>query len=186
VHCTGGAGQIAGPCGLAGRLGLSVVAVDVALRDLDDLPGNAQRVVAAVDAARAEGALGEDVPVYVEVPDTAGQTGWLRAADELAAAELRLGLPAAPAPAYARWIDAALDRETPFRVAADLPGAAFVQLLRATRLAFDGGSVDEAAAVLDGLEDGPSEALEGARRWFVSYAATSAGEPLDTLRALGL
>jgi hypothetical protein len=189
VSISGGAGQVGGPCALAGRLGLDLVAVDVALRDLDNLPGNAQRVVAAVDAARSEGALGEDVPVYVEVPDTAGQAGWLYAVDELAAAELRLGFPGAPSATLARWIDAALDRETAYRFAHDLPGAAFVQALVATRVAFDGGSVDEVAQVLDGLDQPEmtgSTGLSGARRWFTSYAATSAAEPLETLRELGL
>ena len=66
---TGGAGQIAGPA-RAGRDGsdLELAGLEIALRDLDDLAGNARRVVAAVDAARADGVLDEDVPVYVELP----------------------------------------------------------------------------------------------------------------------
>ena len=68
VVVTGGAGQVAGPAGLCRKLGLQLAGLEIALRDLDDLPGNARRVVAAVDAARDEGSLHEDVPVYVELP----------------------------------------------------------------------------------------------------------------------
>ena len=60
------------------------------LRDLDDLAGNARRVVAAVDAARAEGVLDEDTPVHVELPRAEVSASWLAAADEVAGAELRL------------------------------------------------------------------------------------------------
>ncbi len=131
VVVTGGAGQVAGPAGLCRKLGLELAGLEIALRDLDDLPGNARRVVAAVDAARADEALGEDVPVYVELPQTEPSAGWLAAADELAAAELRLkfrtgGVEAhlfPTAPTVAAWIDAALDRETPFKCTAGLHDA---------------------------------------------------------------
>ena len=104
VVVTGGAGQVEGPAALCARTGLSLTALEIALRDLDDLPGNARRVTAAVDAARASGALGEDVAVYVELPAAGSEHGWLAAADEVAAAELRIklrtgGLDAAPSPA---------------------------------------------------------------------------------------
>jgi hypothetical protein len=188
ITTTGGAGQLAGPVRRAARLGLDLRAVDLTLRDLDDLAGNARRVVAAVDAARSEGVLAEEVEVYVELPDSAHEAGWLAAADELAAVELRLAFPVAPSATTARWIDAALDRETPFRFAGDLPGAAFVHTLAATRAAYDGASVDAVVEVLEGLEPQLPEEdqLAGARRWFTSYAATSAAEPLETLRGLGL
>ena len=75
--------------------GCDVAGLEIALRDLDDLAGNARRVVAAVDHARGEGVLADDVPVFVELP--AGRAldpsyGWEAAADEVAAAELRLKL----------------------------------------------------------------------------------------------
>ena len=44
--------------------------VEIALRDLDDPAGNARRVVAAVDAARAEGVLDDATTVHVELPAT--------------------------------------------------------------------------------------------------------------------
>ena len=91
VVVTGGAGQIAGPAtGAATRSNLTLAGMEIALRDLDDLAGNARRVVAAVDAARAEGDLDDDVPVYVELPPGEPTHQWLAAADEVAAAELRL------------------------------------------------------------------------------------------------
>ena len=69
VVVTGGAGQVDGPPALARRASACALAgLEVALRDLDDLTGNARRVVAAVDAARAAGTLDDEVPVYVELP----------------------------------------------------------------------------------------------------------------------
>ncbi|GEP38656.1 hypothetical protein NPS01_23190 [Nocardioides psychrotolerans] len=185
---TGGAGQVAGPAGLASRLGLTVVGLEVALRDPDDLAGNARRVVAAVDVARAEGVLGEDVPVHVELPADEPTHGWLAAADEVAAAELRLTLrPDGASPALlAAWTDAALDRETPFRCSGGGPGP--LPLLVATRLAFDGASRDEVVATL-GSRDGAALAaanLTGVRRWVTSIGAQDVVATLAELRTLGL
>ena len=204
VVVTGGAGQIAGPAGLCAKLGLTLAGLEIALRDLDDLAGNARRVVTAVDAARIEGVLGEDVPVYVELPHVGNTASWFAAADEVAAAELRLkfrtgGLEAAAFPAahaLARWIDAALDRETPFKCTAGLHNAVrhtgddgfehhgFVNVLVATRRAFDGAPIDEVVDVLDqrdgGMLAGQARDLDlaGARRWFTSFGSCSVAEPL--------
>lgn len=159
VVVTGGAGQLAGPAAYATRAGITLTGLTVTLRDLDDLAGNARRVVTAVDAARDGGALDEDTPVYVALPAQDPSYGWLAAADEVAAAELRLGLPFAgvPAPTAAAWIEAALDRETPFRATSAETGAVR-SLLAATLLAFDGSEPD------------PDELARG-RRWLVSVAA---------------
>jgi hypothetical protein len=212
VVCTGGAGQIAGPAGLTAKLGLTLGGVEVALRDLDDLAGNARRVGAAVDAARSEGVLEEDVPVYVELPHAGSTASWLAAADEVAAAEHRLkfrtgGLEASAFPAahaLARWIDAALDRETPFKCTAGLHNAVrhtgedgfehhgFVNVLVATPLLFDGGTVDDAVVVLEQrdptalVEAAKDLGLAGARRWFTSFGSCSVAEPWADLRELGL
>ena len=51
IVVTGGAGAIEGALRLAARGGHEVAGVEIALRDLDDLAGNARRVAAA-DAAR--------------------------------------------------------------------------------------------------------------------------------------
>jgi hypothetical protein len=213
VVVTGGAGQVAGPLGLAHKLGLSVVGVEIALRDLDDPAGNARRVVAAVDAARAEGVLDEETPVHVELPQTDPSASWLAAADEVAAAELRLkfrtgGTDAAAFPTAATvtgWIDAALDRETPFKCTAGLHQAlrhrdpetgfehhGFVNLMIATDLLFAGGSVDDATALVD-LASAPdviSRAIDtdlsATRRWFTSFGSCSVTEPLESLITTGL
>ena len=111
------------------------------------------------------------------------------------------------APTLASWIDAALDRETPFKCTAGLHNAlrhtggegfehhGFVNVLLATRLAFDGAGTDEVVAtleervpevVLGRWRDQGDDAMSGARRWFTSYGSCSVNEPLDDLLALGL
>ena len=213
VVVTGGAGQVAGPAALCGKLGLALDGLEIALRDLDDLTGNARRVVAAVDAARSEGALADDLPVYVELPQSDVGADWLRAADEVAQAELRLkfrtgGLEADLFPSartLASWIDAALDRETPFKCTAGMHRAVrrddpatgfrhhgFLNVLTATRRAFDGQAPHEVAEILDEADQVALVALarqtdlSGGRRWFTSFGSCSVEEPLETLVATGL
>ena len=128
VVVTGGAGAIGGALGYAAKKGMRVAGLEIALRDLDDLAGNARRVSAAVDAARGEGALDEETPVYVELPQADATPAWLAAADVVAEGEHRLkfrtgGLEVDKFPTpeqLAGWIDAALDRETPFKCTAGL------------------------------------------------------------------
>ena len=212
VVLTGGAGQVSGPAGYCAKHGIALAGLEVALRDPDDLPGNARRVVAAVDAARAEGVLDDEVPVYVELPQGEPTARWLAAADEVAAAELRLkfrtgGLEAhlfPTAAVLAASIDAALDRETPFKCTAGLHNAVrhtgadgfehhgFLNVLLATRHAFDGAAAGDVVEVLErrdpealAAEAGTAD-LAGARRWFTSFGSCSVREPLDDLIALGL
>ena len=213
VVVTGGAGQLLGPVGLCRKLGLRLAGLEIALRDPDDLAGNARRVVAAVRAARVDGALPDDVPVYVELPQSDPGSDWLRAADEIAQAELRLkfrtgGLEADLFPSartLAWWIDAALDRETPFKCTAGMhralrhrdPGTGFehhgfLNVLVATRHAFDGFATHEVAAILDEQDDAAlitlamNTELSGGRRWFTSFGSCSVEEPLESLVATGL
>ncbi|MGZ6737717.1 MAG: hypothetical protein ACXVEK_14315 [Nocardioides sp.] len=211
VVVTGGAGAVAGALRLARRAGHQVAGLEVALRDLDDLPGNARRVVAAVDAALDEGLLDDATPVYVEVPASASPTSWLAAADVAAERELRLKLRTGGLEAHlfpsattlTTWIDGALDRETPFKCTAGLHHAVrhtgdtgfehhgFLNVLLATRRAFDGAGTEEVVATLE-ERDGATLAaaagpdLAGARRWFTSFGSCSVQEPLDDLVALGL
>ncbi|WP_205473414.1 hypothetical protein [Nocardioides sp. SYSU D00038] len=212
VVVSGGAGQVAGPAALCDRLGLALAGLEIALRDLDDLPGNARRVVAAVDAARAEGSLDEEVPVFVELPQQEPTAAWLAAADAVAEAELRLklrtgGLHADAFPTaavLAAWVDAALDRETAFKATAGLHRAVrhagpdgyehhgFLNLLLATRRAYDGASAADVAATLE-RRDGEALAeeargldLAATRRWFTSFGSCSVEEPLADLAALDL
>lgn len=186
VTVTGGAGQVAGPAAYCRRVGLPLASIQVTLRDLDDPAGNARRVVAAVDAARAEGALAEDVPVYVAMPAVDPSYSWLAAADEVAAAELRLALDAGgvPAPVVASWLDAALDRETPFRAG----GLGVVTLLAATLAAYDGGAPADVVTILRDPEPAAPAAddLPRARRWLASVACGRVDEALADLRAQGL
>ena len=215
VVLTGGAGQVSGPAGLASRTGLSLAGLEVQLRDVDDLAGNVRRVIAAVHAAQDEGVLDEDVPVHVEFPVDAASlhrgapTGsWLRAADEAAAAELRLtlrvGAPEADlvpsADAVAGWIDSSLDREMTFRVTAGSdrpvtataehggPSYGFANLLLATRRAFDGATrteVVETLAAADATTVGAwvreEEYLASTRRWCRGVAPLTDGDPAHSL-----
>ncbi len=212
VVLTGGAGAVAGVATLATRRGHRLVALEAAVRDLDDPAGNVRRITAAVDAARADGGITE-TQVYVELPQAQPTPAWLAAADAVADAEVslkfRTGGPEAhlfpDATTLASWIDAALDRETAFKCTAGLHHAlrhrdhdtgfehhGFLNVLLATRRAFDGGSVTEVAEVLD--DDYPNDLvalartsdLAGARRWFTSFGSCSVTEPLDDLVALGL
>lgn len=166
VLVTGGAGQVAGPAGLCVRRGLPLTSLTVALRDPADLAGNARRVVAAIEDARASGDLDDDVLVRVALPATAAGAGWLAAADEIAAAGLEAGLPTGPdvpAPLVAGWIDALLDRETGFAAAAgDAVGV--LAILAAAAAVWDGAGPEGVAAALRS-ETAEVEALATGRRW---------------------
>ncbi|QBR94413.1 hypothetical protein EXE57_09360 [Nocardioides euryhalodurans] len=211
VVVTGGAGAVPGALRIAGRAGHTVAGLEIALRDLDDLAGNARRVAAAVDAAAVEGLLDDEVPTYVELPAVPDAGSWLRAADAVAESGLRLkfrtgGLEAHLFPSattLAGWVDAALDRETPFKCTAGLHHAlahtddatgfahhGFLNVLVATLRAFDGAATDEVVALLEARDPEPllttGDDLARGRRWFTSFGSCSVTEPLDDLLALGL
>jgi hypothetical protein len=212
VVLTGGAGAVAGVAALAAKRGHRLVGLEAAVRDLDDPAGNVRRITTAVDAARDGGGLA-NTEVYVELPQADPTAAWLTAADAVAGAEHHLklrtgGLEAHLFPAaatVAAWIDAALDRETSFKCTAGLHNAVrhrdhetgfehlgFLNVLLATRVAFDGGSTAEVAEVLDDHYANDLVALarqsdlEGARRWFTSYGSCSVTGPLEDLVGLGL
>jgi hypothetical protein len=204
VVVTGGAGQLAGPLGAAARLGLQVAAVEIVVRDADDPVGNVRRI----DAAARDADL--DAPLFIEIPGPPTAT-WLAAADEVAACDHRLKLRLGhvdhdlvpDSATVAAWIDAALDRETRFKATAGLHRAVrhdpegggmhgFLNVAAATKALWDGGSVDDATAVLE-QRDGAALAADladggvsAARRWFTSFGSCSVTEPLDDLVALGL
>lgn len=213
VVVTSGAGGIEGALKLAAKSPVTVGALEIALRDPDDLPGNARRVAAAIDAARDAELLPTATATYVELPQTAPGAGWLGAADEVAAADHRLKFRTGGVEAHlfpgaatlASWIDAALDREAVFKCTAGLHHAVrhragdtgfehhgFLNVLLATRLLFDGMPVDDAAALLDnGSRDdlialAHETDLAGARRWFTGFGSCSIDEPVDDLISLGL
>ena len=128
---TGGAGAIEPAVTWVSRSdGLSLRAVEFALRDEEDLAHNAQRLIQVVDSM---GDQLDDVTVFAEppVPDGPPSHGWLAALDELAAREIHLkfrtgGVTADLFPGSARLaacIEAALDRELPFKCTAGLHNA---------------------------------------------------------------
>lgn len=202
VVLTGGAGAVDGVVRLCDRRELTLAAIEAAVRDLDDPAGNVRRIATAV---RAVG-LDTDVPVYVEIPGPA-TAGWLAAADEAAAAGLRLKLRCGnvdhdlipPAGTVAGWLAAALDRELELKGTAGLHRAVrhepegggahgFLNLMAATRAVLDGATADDAAAILE-ERDGAVLAATGlgsVRTWFTSFGSCSVTEPRDDLTALGL
>ena len=213
VVVTGGAGQVSGPLDMARRLGLRLAAVEIALRDLDDPAGNARRIVASLDQARDQGLLPDEVVVYVEMPQAEVTPVWLAAADEIAAADLRMKFRTGgvephlfpTATRLAAWIDAALDRETPFKCTAGLHRAVrhrdehtgfehhgFLNVLVATGAAFDGSSRDEVLALLEERDVARmighafDADIHRSRRWFTSFGSCSVTEPVDDLVRTGL
>jgi hypothetical protein len=210
VVVTGGAGAIEPAVRWATRAPqLQLRGLEVALRDEDDLAHNARRVVAALDALDAD--LG-GVTTNVEPPRVHGEpsSGWLAAVDELAAREVPLkfrtgGVDADAFPSsreLAGCIDAALDRELPFKCTAGLHNAVrhrdpetgfehhgFLNVLLATRAALDG---EDVVAVLDDtdpvarVKEIGEETLARTRRWFTSFGSCSILEPHHDLVELGL
>jgi hypothetical protein len=176
VVVSGGAGGLAPLPRWFASDRLHLVGMEIALRDLDDLPGSARRVVAAAQQASYD-LPDPDVPVYVELPQLgaggaspAPGTGWLGAADEVAMADLRAKLrtggveadlvPSVPGVAAA--IEALLDRELAFKCTAGLHHAVrhraddtgvehhgFLNVLLATRASLDGDDVTAALAEQD-------------------------------------
>ncbi len=213
VVVSGGAGGLEPAVLWAARTpGVRLRGVEVALRDELDLAQNARRVVAAADRLVAEGSLPDDVPVYVEPPRLRGgpvPASWLAALDEVAAADLRLKLrTGGPDPdavplceELAEGIEAALDRELPFKCTAGLhhavrgpdpqtgvTGHGFLNVLHATRVALDGAGPAAVAATLAATEapDPDPDGWASARRWFTSFGSCSVADPVEDLRTLGL
>jgi hypothetical protein len=222
VVVSGGAGSVEGAVTWAARSGaLELCALEIALRD--DATGaiehNARRILTALDQLVSAGTLDVEVPVYVEPPRLYGAPptpGWLGALDEIAAAGHRLkfrtgGVDADAFPAaheLAACLEAALDREAPFKCTAGLHHAirhraedtgfehhGFLNVLLATRATFDSAGVDDVAALLEttdpdavvsALREHGDDALARTRRWFTSFGSCSVREPLDDLVELGL
>lgn len=186
---------------------VEVTAVEVRLRDEDDLSRNALRVVRACDDC-----LDEET-AYVEL----GLDGaWERALDVVAdagyAAKLRTGgMDAALFPSadqVASFVTACLDREVAFKCTAGLHNAVrhtaedtgfehhgFLNVLLATRASLDGAAHDDLVQLLE-RRDGQALAEQarelnadqaaGVRRWFTSFGSCSIDEPRNDLTALGL
>ncbi|WP_432947035.1 hypothetical protein ACQPXM_09850 [Kribbella sp. CA-253562] len=208
VVITGGAGGIEPAVRYGDRSAdVTVTAVEVRLRDEDDLSRNALRVVRACDDCL------DEENAFVEI----GLDGaWERALDVVAdagyAAKLRTGgLDASLFPRadqVAAFVTACLDREVPFKCTAGLHNAVrhtaddtgfehhgFLNVLLATRASLDGAGLDDLTAILDERDgetlaatarDLSEQQAENARRWFTSYGSCSIDEPYADLKALGL
>ncbi|HET9649841.1 MAG TPA: hypothetical protein VFP34_16630 [Microlunatus sp.] len=202
---TGGAG---GLVALAGRSvsGVEVVAVESALRDLDDLAGNAARVVSAA------GELGDQVSVFVELPQA---YGWVRAVEHVEAAglfgQLRTGgsepedVPTAER--LAEQLSVLVEADLPFRAAGGLRHAwptldhgrvvehGFVSVVIALAALVDGAAVEEAAELLRLADRHRLVAAVGGwdeatgsrvRRRLRRLAAPDLGGAVEELELLGL
>ncbi|WP_067435183.1 hypothetical protein [Nocardioides jensenii] len=209
-----GAGGITPAASTVSRIGgLRLASLEVALRDPSDLAGNARRVIAGLDQARDLGLVDDEVAVFVELPQEPPSAGWLAAADEIAAADLRLKFRTGGVEAHlfptpdtlGAWITAALDRECAFKCTAGLHQAVrhddpetgfrhhgFLNVLLATRASLDGddpvavlGESDPAALIALFNEHG-HDTMARTRRWFTGFGSCSVVEPLDDLHALGL
>jgi hypothetical protein len=208
VVITGGAGGIEPAVRYGDRsTDVEVKAVEVRLRNEDDLSRNALREVRACDDCL------DEENAFVEI----GLDGaWERALDVVAdagyAAKLRTGgLDASLFPSegqVAAFITACLDREVAFKCTAGLHNAVrhtaadtgfehhgFLNVLLATRASLDGAPQDELAAVLasrdgDALAARAAELTEdqaaGTRRWFTSFGSCSIDEPRHDLTTLKL
>jgi hypothetical protein len=182
----GGAG---GLTALARRTdALRLVAAESVLRDLDDLPGNAARVVAAREA------LPEEVDVYVGVP--AGR-GFVDAVEVVEAAGLlaRVDLGAARTQSVAEELSVLVEADLPFKVAggrADAFGPyGVVALLMAVEALVDGAEPADAEALLTQVDE--HRATAGLRGWDDATQArvrrrlrgVDSPDPAATLDALG-
>lgn len=207
---TGGIGAVEPAVRWADRApSVRLEAVELALRDEDDLAHNARRAVAMLDALEEE--VG-DATVYVEPPRLQGEPshGWLQALDELALRELPLKFrtggvsgDAFPSPdELAAAITACLDRELPFKCTAGLhnavrhvdpetgfPHHGFLNVLVATRASLDGEDVVAALESTDAewlTEAMDDDARLRTRRWFRGFGSCSVLEPHHDLVELGL
>jgi hypothetical protein len=204
---TSGAG---GLLSLIGREveGVQLVAVESALRDLNDLAGNADRVVSA--AAQ----LDDAVRVFVEIPYA---PGWEKAVAVVEAAgyygKLRTGglepVDTPPSDQLAHQLSVLIEADLPFKATAGLhhavalPGSdpgrprqhGFLNLLVAVEALVDGGSESEAADLLG--ESGRQRVLDHVGAWndtqasrirrrFRSFGCCGVLDPINDLVVLEL
>jgi hypothetical protein len=186
---------------------VQVVAVESALRDLNDLAGNADRVVSA--AAQLDA-----VRVFVEIPYA---PGWEKAVAVVEAAgcygKLRTGgvepVDTPPFDQLAYQLSVLIEADLPFKATAGLhhavaltgsdPGRprqhGFLNLLVAIEALVDGGSQSEAAdllgesdrqSVLDHVALWDDTQASRIRRRFRSFGCCGVLDPINDLIALGL
>lgn len=210
VVVSGGAGGLPA-LGRRTLPGIRVVAAEIGLRDLDDLPGNAQRVVAAAQELDSD-----EVTVYVEFPF---QHGWIKAMEVVEAGGLlgKLRTGGLEPDAYptadqlAEQLSALVEADLPFKATAGLHRAwpnqvvnpagqtlsqhGFVTLLMAIEALVDGVGTDQAAALLrlddpgrifTAMDGWDEAAVARVRRRLRSFGCCGVTEPVDDLVTLGL
>jgi hypothetical protein len=188
--------------------GVHVVAVESALRDLDDLAGNADRLVSAATE------LDDAVSVFVEIPYA---PGWEKAVSVVEAAgcygKLRTGglepVETPSADQLATQLSVLVEADLPFKATAGLhhavalqggePGRpqqhGFLNLLVAVEALVDGASEGEAARLL--AETDRRSVVEHVLAWsdtqasrirrrFRSFGCCGVLDPVNDLVALGL
>ena len=208
VNTSGAGGLVA----LARRAvdNLQIVAVEAALRDLDDLAGNAARVVSAA----AE--LDPEINIFVELPFA---PGWERAVEVVEAAglfgKIRTGgtEPAMypDADRLAAQMSILVEADLPFKATAGLhhawpnqalsasgetlPQHGFLNLLVAIDALVEDAQVLEAAALLrtrdqemitSTVAGWDAERAARVRRRFRSFGCCGVGDPIDDLVSAGL
>jgi len=191
--------------------GLRVVAAEIALRDLDDLAGNAGRVVAA-----AEELDPDEVSVFVEVPYG---HGWIGAVEVIEAASLfgkirTGGLEADAFPTadqLAQQLSVLIEADLPFKATAGLHRAwpnrvtdergqtlhqhGFVTVAMAIEALIDGAGtegavdllqLDDPGRIFTALQGWDVPAAARVRRRWRGFGCCGVTEPVDDLVALGL
>ena len=191
--------------------GIEILAAEIALRDLDDLAGNAGRVVAA-----AEELDPDEVSVFVEVPFG---HGWIGAVEVIEASgllgKIRTGglepdaFPSADQ--LAQQLSVLIEADLPFKATAGLHRAwpntvvggrgetlhqhGFVTLLMAIEALIDGAGTDAAVDLLQlddpgrmftALQGWDEPAAARVRRRFRSFGCCGVTEPVADLVSLGL
>jgi hypothetical protein len=148
---SGGAGGIVSLANRVGTTssGLHIVAVESAIRDLDDPAANAQRIVSAVDALEA------DLDVFIELPYAAG---WARAVEVVEAAGHFGKLEASQldrddrVDSLAEQLSVLIEADLPFKISlpAEPMGSAYtlLRVLDGVAALIDGADVRDAAALL--------------------------------------
>ena len=210
VVITGGAG---GLVALARRdlPGIAVTAAEIALRDLDDLAGNAERVVAAAQELDPD-----EVTVFVELP---AQHGWVAAIEVVEGAGLNgkirtggLEPDAYPtADQLAQQLSELIEADLPFKATAGLHRGwpnrvtnergetlhqhGFVTLLMAVEALVDGAGsaaaadllrLDDPGRIFGALQGWDEATAARVRRRFRSFGCCGVNDPIDDLVALGL
>jgi len=215
VVVSGGAGSLEPALTwVSQRPEMELRSVEVTVRDDPSSPGGLAHNVTRISTALAAAPV--PVRACVEMPRPGGADpgpDWLRGLDVLAttdvALKLRTGGETPEAHPSEReltaCIDAALDRELPFKCTAGLHHAVrattadepeqhgFLNVLVATATLFDGDGREAAEAVLAERDPAPLvktvqswQVQPAARRWFTSFGSCSITEPLDELVGLGL